>query len=139
MTGRPCTQTLPDGRPCRGFATTGSEYCFAHDPARALQRSAAQRAGGKAPRGRSLPKSAVEVAPDPVAIRSNEDLLVLVETTINDLRTGRLDPRVSNAVGYLANVAVKILEQTEIETRLDALEAVLDPERQRAVALRRRS
>ena len=46
--------------------------------------------------------------------------------------------RVANAVGYLANVAIKALEQADIESRLEALEAVLEPERKRAVALRRR-
>jgi hypothetical protein len=41
-------------------------------------------------------------------------------------------------VGYLANIAMKAIEQSDLEARLDALEAVLEPERARAITSRRR-
>jgi hypothetical protein len=67
------------------------------------------------------------------------DVVTLVETTINDVRAGRVDVRVANAVGYLANVAIKAIEQSDLEARLEALESVLEPERRRSVALRKRA
>jgi hypothetical protein len=48
----------------------------------------------------------------------------LLSETINLVRSGRLDPRTSNAVGYLAAVMLKALQQGDIEARLQALEAV---------------
>ena len=74
-----------------------------------------------------------------VRVRSIDDVLGLVEATINDVRTGQLDVRVANAVGYLANVAIRAIEQSDLAARLEALEAVLEPERRRAVATRRRA
>jgi hypothetical protein len=70
-------------------------------------------------------------------VRSLGDVVALVEETINDVRCGRVDVRVANAVGYLANVALKAIAQSDLEVRLEALEAVLEPERRRAVSLRR--
>lgn len=63
--------------------------------------------------------------------------LELMETTINDVRAGRLDVRVANAIGYLANVSVKVIQQTDIEARLEALESVLEPEHATMVQRRR--
>jgi hypothetical protein len=74
-----------------------------------------------------------------VAVRSLADVVALVETTVNDVRSGRVDVRVANAVGYLANVAIKAIEQSDLEARLATLEAVLEPERARAVSRRRRA
>jgi len=48
----------------------------------------------------------------------------LLSETINLVRSGALDPRTSNAVGYLAAVMLKALQQGDIEARLQALEAV---------------
>ncbi len=130
MTGQHCSHIHQSGKSCRGFAITGSRYCFAHDPAQAAKRDAARRRGGKAGRGATLTESSV-------AVRSLGDVLTLVEATINDVRAGRVDVRVANAVGYLANVAMKAIEQSDLEARLEALESVLEPERRRAVSLRR--
>lgn len=137
MAGRNCAQVLADGRQCGAYATTGSTYCFTHDPDRVLQRSEARRAGGRAPRGRALASDSGEEQLAAVSVRSTQDVLLLVEATINDLRAGRVDPRVANGIGYLANLSVKVLEQTEIEHRLEALESVLDDDRRAAVARRR--
>ncbi len=130
MAGRPCAATRANGQPCGGYAIGRGDYCFAHAPDQTAQRDAARRRGGQAGRMAVLPESDVPV-------RSLQDVVALVEETINDVRAGRVDVRVANAVGYLANVALKAIEQADIETRLEALEAVLGPERQRAVDLRR--
>ena len=66
-------------------------------------------------------------------------MLALVELTVNDVRAGRVDVRVANAVGVLANVAARVIQQADLEARLEALEAVLEPERRRSVVRRRRA
>ena len=120
------------GAACGGYAVDGSAFCFVHDPDQAAKRDDARRRGGQAGRVATLPESAV-------AVRSLTDVVGLVEETINDVRAGRVDVRVANAVGYLANVAIKAIAQSDVEARLDALESVLEPSRRQAVALRRRA
>jgi len=127
MSGRPCAHAHASGKPCGGFAVSCSEHCFAHDPARAAERDAARRRGGRAGRAATLPDS-------DVAVRSLADVVALVEATLNDVRAGRLDVKVANAVGYLANVAIRAIQQSELEAHLTALEAVLEPERQDTAA-----
>jgi hypothetical protein len=53
----------------------------------------------------------------------------LILETINQVRKGAIDPRVANAVGYLANVVIKALEQDELEARIKKLEALLAVDR----------
>jgi hypothetical protein len=79
------------------------------------------------------------VSDSDLSVRSLGDVLTLVELTINDVRSGRVDVRVANAVGVLANVAARVIERSDLEARLEALESVLEPERRRAVAGRRRA
>ncbi len=43
---------------------------------------------------------------------------VLLADSINRLRRGQLDPRVANAMGYLASVLLEALESARIEDRL---------------------
>jgi len=130
MGGRRCAQIRAGGVRCNGFAVAGSDSCFAHDPALTEQRDDARRRGGQAGRVATLADSGLPV-------RTLRDVVGLVETTINDVRAGRVDVKVANAVGYLANVAMKAIEQSGLEARLEALEAVLEPERAERVTRRR--
>jgi hypothetical protein len=127
-----CAFVHPSGRACGGFAVSGSSFCFAHAPEQEDKRADARRRGGQAGRVATVAESEVNV-------RTLGDVLALVELTINDVRTGRVDVRVANAVGVLANVAARVIQQADVEARLAALESVLEPERRQAVALRRRA
>ncbi len=49
----------------------------------------------------------------------------LLGDTINRVRVGAVDPRVGNCIGYLAGVAMKAMEQGDIEARLAALESAV--------------
>jgi hypothetical protein len=130
MSAPRCAAHRPNGAPCQGFAISGSRFCFAHDPTQTEKRAAARRRGGEAGNPPPLPESNL-------ALRTMSDVLALIETTVNDLRAGRVDVKVANAIGYLANVAVKVIQQSDLEARLAALESVLDPDRP-SVAARRR-
>ena len=46
MARRFCKSTTKDGEPCRANATTGSDFCFWHDPHREAAQRAAVRRGG---------------------------------------------------------------------------------------------
>jgi hypothetical protein len=61
-----------------------------------------------------------------VKVEDCGDVVALISETINQVRKGVIDPRVANAVGYLANVLIKAFEQDELETRIERLEALLE-------------
>lgn len=115
-----CTATTTNGSRCRAAALDGSRYCFFHDPGRAAERRQARVLGGR----QGTAKTLASDIPD-VDIASSQDVVRLVAGTINDVRKGRMDPRVANAVGYLANVLLKAIDQGDVEARLAMLESVV--------------
>jgi len=121
---KPCRAMKPDGSRCQAAALPGSGFCFFHDPAKAEDRRAAQAFGGSQNRMKTL----ADDAPD-LKIEGCEDVVRLISTTINQVRKGQLDPRVANAIGYLANVLIKAVEQGEVERRLADLEAAVQAPR----------
>ena len=63
-------------------------------------------------------------APD-IKVEDCQAVVKLISETINQVRKGQLDPRVANAVGYLANVLIKAVEQGDLEDRVKELENIL--------------
>ena len=117
---RQCTQVKADGARCQANAITGSDYCFAHDPARAEDRQAARQAGGRVGKTKVLPP---ETADAPLSRAT--DVVALLGETINQVRRGEVDPRVANTVGYLSATLLRALEVGDIEERLAGLEAIV--------------
>jgi len=56
---------------------------------------------------------------------STTEIARLLGDSINQIRRGELDPRVANAMGYMASVLLKALHQGPVEERLAYLEAIL--------------
>jgi hypothetical protein len=56
---------------------------------------------------------------------TTNDVSTLLADSINQLRRGQLDPRVANAMGYLATVLLRALEQGPLEERLTKIEELL--------------
>lgn len=54
---------------------------------------------------------------------SAADLRNLLAESIVEVRSGKLDPRVANALGYLGASFLRALEVSDIESRLDAIES----------------
>ncbi len=116
-----CKASKSDGSKCKVAALTDSEFCFFHDPSRTADRKAAQSLGGHGNRMKTLDPG----IPD-VKIQNSGDTIALLSETINQVRKGIIEPRVANAVGYLANIAMRALEQNELEARIRSLEANLE-------------
>ncbi|HYG99268.1 MAG TPA: hypothetical protein VD837_09050, partial [Terriglobales bacterium] len=92
-TQKRCVFVRPGGLQCRANAQPGDEYCFFHSPDTAEKRKLARRAGGIA---RST--QAAVLGPD-APERKLEDsgqVKSLLGETINQVRRGELDPRISN-------------------------------------------
>ena len=107
MARRPCQ--APD---CRSWALeTG--WCWRHCPTRADERRAAAAKGGRVTalhaerRKLSTPKALVQ----------------FVSGLMLDTLAGRVDPKVCNALINAANAQRALLESSELEARLSALEA----------------
>jgi hypothetical protein len=117
-----CCFRKKDGSGCAAQAQLGKDLCIFHDPTRANDGRRARRAGGL-----SRTRPAVVLAPDTPdhPLGSASDVSALLSDSINRLRRGQLDPRVTNAMGYLASVLLRALEQGPIEERLAKLEAIL--------------
>ena len=121
-TGRRCKATTKSGDPCAAYAGDGSDYCFWHDPAKAEERKAARQRGGQARHGRNvIPPTGGE----PVEIRQVGDVLPLLERAVNDLLALENSIARARAIGYLAGVAIKTLEVSELAERVAELERVL--------------
>ncbi len=120
-TKRLCKASKSDGSKCEVAALADSEFCFFHDPSKTTDRKAAQSLGGHGNRMKTLDPR----GPD-VKIQNSADIIALLSETINQVLKGVIDPRVANAVGYLANIAIKAQEQNELEMRIRNLEANLE-------------
>lgn len=124
-----CKAITKDGKPCRANAQTGKDYCFLHDPEKVEAVKAARSKGGaslkvidpkrfKPWRGTGGDVTVLQ-SPTP------QDIVNLLADTIDEVKTGQIDPRVANAVGYLAGSILKAVELTTFDERLAALEEAL--------------
>jgi hypothetical protein len=113
---RGCSAIKENGERCRGIAATGSDYCPAHDPARAEER---RRAASKAAKIRHDPE-----------IREIKGLLKDLYAAVLE---GRVERPAAAVANQIANTQLRALEverrmreQDELEGRLDELETVLE-------------
>ncbi len=97
-----------------------SDYCYLHNPEISQEEKLeAQTRGGQ---NRSL--KVYQPLP-PVKIEKTSDIMTLLTDTINQVRQGELDCRVANSIGYLAGVAIKAYETSELEERLERIELAI--------------
>lgn len=120
----PCKTVKPDGSRCQAAALDASGFCFFHDPDRAEERKTAQSLGGS----QGKMKTISDDTPN-VPVESCQDIVRLIGQTINQVRKGEVDPKIANAVGYLATIALKAFEDSDLEDRLAELEAAVMKDR----------
>ena len=116
-----CKAMTKAGKECRAPRLSGSDYCFFHDPETCEERRISQSRGGLA----KLIRTELQPVFDDVPVQSAADIVTLLGGTINDVRTGRIDPRIANAVGFLAGVALRAIEQVELEEKITELETAI--------------
>lgn len=116
---RTCVFVMPDGQSCRAGPQRDRSYCFAHDPERATEAAEARRLGGL----RRRKEGTIALAYDLPGIETVEGVRRLVQIVVTDamgLDNGIARLRVLLAA---ALAAAKLLETSDFETRLEALEA----------------
>ena len=110
-----CSATRADGQPCQGKAGAGG-FCFAHDPALREKRRAAYATGG---RNKATPRRLDKLMP-----ASLRPVLDHLYAALEETHAGELDARQASAMASLAGAIAKLFESTELESRLQALEAL---------------
>lgn len=110
-----CIAKNKAGKDCKTQAMRGASYCYRHNPDIAeADKIQASIKGGK--------RKAVLANADPVTLRDVNSIVTLIESNINDVRTGAIDPRVSNAVVQNLSVLLKVYELTTVDSRVRQLE-----------------
>lgn len=115
-----CIYLKPNGEQCGANAMGSSDYCYLHNPEISQEEKQEARIKG----GKIKNLVAIEALP-PVKIEKTRDIMALLTETINQVRGGSLDCRVGNTIGYLAGVAIKAYEISELEERLERIELAI--------------
>lgn len=113
LTGPTCTAKTRSGKPCTAPPLRGTLRCAFHTPGHA---SRAGQVGG--PRRRLLDPAQLAPFEPP---RTAHDLRDLLAATIIEVRAGKLEPRVANALAYLGAGFLSCLEHTDLAEQLAAL------------------
>lgn len=118
---RACRGTTAGGSPCKNDATPGSLYCAWHDPQRVQERKEWSRKGGRASSTQKRLSRLIQDADE----LSTGDCLRLVSGAMMMLMEGTLDPSHLSALASAAKTLDAIRTTSELQARLDALEARL--------------
>lgn len=108
----PCTALTQQGAACRAFALPGGGRCAVHEPLRAERVRAARAKGGqvKALRGRRARLDTVQ------------SLVRFTGTLIQDALAGALAADVARTALYGISIQRQLVESSDLERRLAALE-----------------
>jgi hypothetical protein len=61
----------------------------------------------------------------PVSLAQPKDVVVLLSSTINDVRGGVVELRIANCIGYLSGHLIKAIEISDLENRVSKIEEAL--------------
>lgn len=112
-----CAHIKTNKAQCRGNAIINDLLCYTHslkvsDEAKTLARANGGRAN----------KIAVEAPLDPIEIATVKDVVLLLSDTVCRVRSGELELRVANTLGFLSGQLIKALEMSDLESRIEAIE-----------------
>ena len=105
---------------CNANAMTDSYYCYLHNPEVSEEEKLnSQVKGGKGNKIKIMDPL------EPVTVEKVEDVVKLLADTINRVRSGELDIKIANCIGYLSGHLTKAMEISELEQRLQTIERVI--------------
>jgi len=96
----------------------GSDYCFTHNPDMQIEKHLAVVKGG-------LNSKRVKLDLEPLSIKTPQEVSMLLEDTINKVRSGEIPPNIANTIGYLAGHTLKAIETADLQDKVIELEAVI--------------
>ena len=123
MRTRSCAFVKPDGLACNAAPLRDGAHCLWHDPDHAEEVAEARRLGGV----RRRRERVVAGAYDFEGLATFTSVRRLVEVAALDTLGLENSVARSRTLAYLAQVAAKLLEVGELEERVRAIEATLEP------------
>ncbi len=120
---RTCRAETGKGEPCRQAPLQESEFCFWHSPDHTTEAAEARRLGGL----RRRKENAVSGAYDVEGLATVDQIRRLIEIAVLDTLSMENSIARSRTLGYLGQVALKVLEVGDFQERLQALEAAIGP------------
>ncbi len=120
-----CNYIKENGENCGAAPMKDCNYCFSHNPETQIEKHLAVVKGGLASRKNELNL-------EPVSIKNPQEVAVLLESTINGVRSGEISPNIANTVGYLASHILRALEASNLDQRVEMVESIL-LERKRSI------
>ncbi len=116
-----CRAQRNDGEPCRGPSLPDSAFCWSHDESRAEEMAAARSRGAtKANKLRAL-------AGRRPTLTNGRALTRFASDVVQDVLSGSVAPDIGRVVLYGCATLRQLVETSELERRLEALEAQLPP------------
>lgn len=112
-----CKHIKNNKEQCRANALATDELCFWHSAKSKEEMLNAVQKGG------SSPKRSYEN--EPISLKNTVDVVALIEKTVNELRQNKTSTRLANAIGYLSGIALRAIEQSDLEKRMEVLEYAL--------------
>lgn len=109
-----CRAKRKDGKPCKAQALPSDRYCWAHSPTLAEARLAARKKGGH---GSSKQSRLGKLMPPRLV-----PIFAKLETALDEVHDGTLEPRAASAMASLAGAIVRVLTSGELEERVRKLE-----------------
>ena len=115
-----CKFIKPDGTQCNANAMSGLDYCWTHNPdiSDEEKREAKQRGGQARALTIANPLPALPI------IEPNDAVLLIVDT-INRVRSGELDIKTANCLGFLTDKLLKAFEASQTNDKLERIERLL--------------
>jgi hypothetical protein len=120
-----CQGRKGDGSACKATPRAGRGWCLAHDPDPAAEelRQRARAAGGRARGRRRTPEAPPLDAPSWGEMLTPSAALRGYTWTLSGVAAGRIEPKVANAIAVLLSGLVHTIEGSDLEKRIQALEA----------------
>ena len=128
MDDKKCSFIKPDGNRCSAFHMKDSNYCFTHNPEVAQERALAHRKAGLAQKF-ELGEGVEVVWAKNIRLKRPRDIVRFTSKIMNELRQGKVEPRIATALFYGANVLIRAFEVSEITERVENIERVLESEK----------
>jgi hypothetical protein len=115
-----CKFIKPDGIQCNANAMNNSDYCYTHNPdiSDDEKREAKQRGGQARALTIANPLPALQ-------IKEPNDTVLLITDTIHRVRSGELDIKTANCIGFLSDKLLKAFEVAKLNDRVEIIERVI--------------
>jgi len=120
-----CKFIKASGDRCNAYSMSNSDYCFTHNPEVAKERALAHRKAGLANRW-ELGEGVADLGwAKSIRLKRPRDIVRFTSKVMNDLRQGKIEPRLATALFYGANVLIKAFEVSEITEKVEKIEKAL--------------